>query len=64
MLFVPKYRKKIDPTLLRNTMRSVAVQVTDKFVFSAVEGNYRAAEVKKALDMLAIVIARRYYLSK
>lgn len=49
----PKYRKKIDPTLLRNTMRSVAVQVTDKFVCSAVEGNYKAAEVKKALDMLA-----------
>ena len=48
----PKYRKKIDPTLLRNTMRSVAVQVTDKFVYSAVEGNYKAAEVKKALDML------------
>ena len=49
----PKYRKKIDPTLLRNTMRSVAVQVTDKFVYSEVEGNYKAAEVKKALDMLA-----------
>ena len=49
----PKYRKKIDPMLLRNTMRSVAVQATDKFVFSAVEGNYKAAEVKKALDMLA-----------
>ena len=48
----PKYRKKIDPTLLRNTMRSAAVQVTNKFVFSAVEGNYKAAEVKKALDML------------
>lgn len=49
----PKYRKKIDPMLLRNTMRSVAVQATNKFVFSAVEGNYKAAEVKKALDMLA-----------
>lgn len=48
----PKYRKKIDPTLLRNTMRSVAVQATKKFVCSAVEGNYKAAEVKKALDML------------
>ena len=48
----PKYRKKIDPALLRNTMRSVAVQVTDKFVYSAVEGNYKSAEVKKALDML------------
>lgn len=49
----PKYRKKIDPTLLRNTMRSVAVQATDKFIFSAVEGNWKAVEVKKALDMLA-----------
>lgn len=48
----PKYRKKIDPILLRNTMRSTAVQATKKFVYSAVEGNYKAAEVKKALDML------------
>ena len=48
----PKYRKKIDPILFRNTMRSAAVQATKKFVFSAVEGNYKAAEVKKALDML------------
>lgn len=48
----PKYRKKIDPQLLRLTMRSAAVQVTNKFVFSAVGGDYKAAEVKKALDML------------
>ena len=47
-----KYRKKVDPTLLRNTLRSTAVQATKKLVFSAVEGNYKAAEVKKALDML------------
>lgn len=48
----PKYRKKIEPTLLRLTMRSVAVQVTKKFVYSAIGGNYKAAETKKALDML------------
>ncbi len=48
----PKYRKKIDPILLRNTMRSAAVQATKKFIYSAVEGNYKAAEVKRALDML------------
>lgn len=48
----PKYRKKIDPTLLRNTMRSAAVQATKKFVYSAVEGDYKAAEVKKALNLL------------
>lgn len=49
----PKYRKKIAPTLLRLTMRSAAVQTTKKFVCSAVGGDYKAAEVKKALDMLA-----------
>jgi predicted AAA+ superfamily ATPase len=48
----PKYRKKIEPTLLRLTMRSVAVQATKKFVYSAIGGNYKAAEIKKALDML------------
>lgn len=49
----PKYRKKIDPMLLRRTMRSAAVQATKKFVYSEVEGNYKSAEVKKAIDMLA-----------
>lgn len=49
----PKYRKKVDPVLLRNTMRSAAVQATKKFVYAQVQGEYTAAEVKKALDMLA-----------
>ena len=49
----PKYRKKIDPTLLRLTMRSAAAQATKKFVYSAVGGGYTSAEVRKALDMLA-----------
>lgn len=49
----PKYRKKIDPMLLRLTMRSIAAQATKKFVYSAVGNGYRAAEVNKALDMLA-----------
>ncbi|MGN1253146.1 MAG: ATP-binding protein, partial [Prevotella sp.] len=48
----PKYRKKVAPTLLRKTMESAAVQVTKKFVYSKVEGGYKAYEVKKALDML------------
>ena len=48
----PKYRKKVDPILLRQTMRSAAVQATKKFVYAQVPGNYTSAEVKKALDML------------
>lgn len=48
----PKYKKKIDPVLLRNTMRSVALQATKKFVYAQVEGEYKSADIKKALDML------------
>lgn len=48
----PKYRKKVDPVLLRQTMRSAAVQATRKFVYSQVPSNYSTAEVKKALDLL------------
>lgn len=48
----PKYRKKVDPVLLRQAMRSAAAQATKKFVYAQVPGNYTSAEVKKALDML------------
>lgn len=48
----PKYRKKVDPVLLRQTMRSAAMQATKKFVYAQVPGNYTSSEVKKALDML------------
>ncbi len=50
----PKYRKKVDPTLLRLTLRSVAVQATKKFSYSEVGGGYRTEEVKKALEMLLL----------
>lgn len=47
-----KYAKKIDTTLLRNTLQSVILQIGSKFVYSKVEGSYRAEEVKKALGLL------------
>ena len=47
-----KYTKKVDPTLLRNTLQSVILQIGNKFVYSKVEGSYRAEEVKKALGLL------------
>lgn len=47
-----KYSGRIDPRLLRNTLRSVVMQVGRKFVYSRVEGGYRSEEVKRALDML------------
>ena len=48
----PKYAKKVDPTLLRNTLRSVVMQIGDKFTYSRVDGGYRAEDVKKALALL------------
>lgn len=50
----PKYKKKVDPKLLRMTLRSVASQVTQKFSYSEVGGGYRVDEVKKALEMLIL----------
>lgn len=47
-----KYAKKVDPTLLRNTLQSVILQIGNKFTYSKVEGSYRAEEVKKALKLL------------
>ena len=47
-----KYAKKVDPTLLRNTLQSVILQTGNKFTYSKVEGAYRAEEVKKALKLL------------
>ena len=48
----PKYKKKVDPQLLIATMKSTATQATKKFVYSRVPGEYKTAEVKKALDLL------------
>ena len=48
----PKYKKKVDPQLLRMTMRSAAQQATKKFMYSQVPGGYKTAEVKKALELL------------
>ena len=49
----PKYRKKVDPVLLRQTLRSCATQATQKFVYAQVGNNYKAAEVKNALNLLS-----------
>ena len=48
----PKYKKKVDPQLLSSTMKSAAMQATKKFVYARVPGEYKTAEVKKALELL------------
>lgn len=47
-----KYGGKIDPLLLRSTLRSVIMQTGSKFVYARVEGGYRSEDVKRALDLL------------
>ena len=46
--------KNVDPVLLRQTLRSAAVQATKKFVYSKVGPGYKTAEVKKAIELLAL----------
>lgn len=47
-----KYAKKVDPILLRNTLQSVVLQIGGKFMYTKVEGGYRADDIKIALQML------------
>ena len=46
--------KKVDPNLLRLTMRSAATQAGNKFVYAQVGTDYNSSEVKKALEMLCL----------
>ena len=50
----PKYKKKVDPVLLRHTLQTAAVQATKKFVYSKVGSDYKTAEVKKAVELLVL----------
>lgn len=49
-----KYKKHISPTLLRNTLHSVALQAGGKFVFREVSADIRSYEIKEALHLLAL----------
>ncbi|MCD8209041.1 MAG: AAA family ATPase [Bacteroidales bacterium] len=48
----PKYRKKIDPALLRETLRNAAVNATKKLVYSKYGKEYKLEDKKKAVEML------------
>ena len=49
-----KYQSKADPILLQLTMRSIAIQNGNKFIYQRVGEAYRAAEVKKAIEALIL----------
>jgi uncharacterized protein len=60
-----KYKKRIDPHLLRSTLHSVSRQVGGKFKYAAVGEGLSARETKLALDLLerAGLIYRIYHTS-
>ena len=49
-----KYKKRVDPILMRLTLRSVAAQVTKKFVYSQVSTEYKVEKIKNAVEMLVL----------
>lgn len=49
-----KYKKRVDPILMRLTLRSAAVQVTKKFVYSQVSTDYKVEKIKNAVEMLVL----------
>lgn len=48
----PKYRRKVDPELLRSVLRAASHEAASKFVYAKVRPDVRAAAVKSALDLL------------
>ena len=50
----PKYKKRVDPMLLRLVMRSAAVQASQKFVYTQTGGGYKTNEIKKAIELLVM----------
>lgn len=50
----PKYKKKVDPILLRMVLRSSAVQVGKKFVYTKATKDYKAEKIRQAVEMLVL----------
>lgn len=48
-----KYKKKVNPQLLRQVLRSAASQITSKFVYAQASAE-KASKVREALDMLVM----------
>lgn len=49
-----KYKKRVDPELLRCTMRGVCHQIGSPLTFSQVPGGYRSSQIREALRLLTL----------
>ena len=48
-----KYQKKVNPELLRRVLRSAAIQITNKFIYSQASSD-KAEKVREALNLLTM----------
>jgi predicted AAA+ superfamily ATPase len=49
-----KYKKRISPLILQQTLRSVALQSGSKFIYSQVTGDLESSKIKEALELLSM----------
>lgn len=49
-----KYKKRVSPVVLRQVLRSVALQVGQKFVYAQVMSDTRSSVIKEALHLLSL----------
>ena len=49
-----KYKNRISPMVLQQTLRSVALQSGNKFVYSQVNGDLESTKIKEALELLTM----------
>jgi len=49
-----KYNKKVDPTLLRLTLKGVVHQIGEKLIYSRISQDYRSIKIKEALELLRL----------
>nr|WP_283429787.1 AAA family ATPase [Fibrobacter sp. UWB10] len=49
-----KYKKNVDPTLLRSAFRSAALQITKKFTYAKVGNGYKTEKIREAMQLLTL----------
>jgi predicted AAA+ superfamily ATPase len=49
-----KYKRRMSPVILQQTLRSVALQSGSKFIYSQVMGDLESAKIKEALELLTM----------
>lgn len=49
-----KYKKNVDPVLLRSAFRSAALQITKKFTYAKVGHGYRTEKIREAMQLLTL----------